>query len=163
MHRHILLATFLFLVAACAERQPPPSIAELEAFDFWIYAAFPKDLSDETSIKALGKLLGEEAVRYEAAHAEGKWNAKAYRFDGLLITAIVQEVPPHQALVSGITITSEAWPLKSGLRVGGSVSELALPRPHHDIPGKHCGVNNCIEVLAEQGRIREIKLSLYAE
>ena len=159
--------SLLFLIAlcgACTTITPAPSIEELEAFDSWVYSAFPKaDLSTASSIKGVGKLLDQSSVPYEAGHAEGKWNVTTYRFDGLTIVAIVQEAEPQKALASGITITSSAWPLVNGLAVGAPVSSIEMPVPPSEKPLRYCGMNDCVEFGEEAGRISKITLSLYAE
>jgi len=156
--------TFLFALCAGCATTSEPSLHELEAFDSWVHSAFSKaDLSTASSIRAIGKLLTESSVPYEAGHAVGKWRVTTYEFDGLTIVALVQEAQPQRALLSGIIILSSAWPLTNGLAVGVPVSKIKMPVPPSDKPLRYCGLNECVEFGEENGQISKIMLSLYAE
>ena len=155
---------FLFTLCAGCATTPEPSLQELEAFDNWVYSAFSKaNLHTAPSIRAIGKLLSESSVPYEAGHAEGEWSVTTYQFDGLTMVALVQDAQPQRALVSSIAIISSVWPLTNGLAVGMPVSKIKMPVPQNDKPLKYCGLNNCIEFGEDNGKISRIMLSLYAE
>ena len=159
-----ILFVLLASCANCAAQTPLPSIEALELFDSWLYSAFSKgDLISSSHIRAIGKIVEESSVPYEMGYAEGRWNVITYRFDGLVIVAIVQETPPQRALVQRITIQNSSWPLTNGLVVGTPVSNIRMSVPPSENPLQYCGTNDCLEFEEEEGRISKITLSFYAE
>lgn len=152
------------LASGCATLRPP-TLDELIAFDARVLAeSAAGSLTDVGSIEALGPLREKIRVPYEADHAEGQWDDVTFRFDGLQVTALVRQEPPHEALVTGIIISSPEWPLASGLAVDMPASRIRMKiPPDPGSPLRFCGLDNCLEFELVQGRISRILVSLYAE
>jgi hypothetical protein len=153
------------LASACATPPSADTLDALIAFDSRVLAeSAAGSLTDVASIEALGLLREKVRVPYEAAHAEGQWDDVTFRFDGLQVTALVRREPPHEALVTGIVISSPEWPLASGLAVGMPASRIRMKiPPDPGLPLRFCGLDNCVEFEVQRGRISRILLSLHAE
>lgn len=152
------------LLAGCAT-SPPSTLDDLIAFDDRLLAeSVVGGLTDAASIEALGPLRETVRVPYEAEHAEGQWDDVTFRFDGLQVTALIRREPPHEALVTGVIISSPKWPLAGGLATGMPASRIRMKMPPNPAsPLRFCGLVNCIGFEVQQGRISRILVSLYAE
>ena len=136
-----------------------------EAFDNWVYEAFPVGISaTEDKIIELGKLIESTEQEYSAGHAVNPLKSVTYKFHGLEVSAIVEQTETKRAHITQITISSSNWVLSNGIAIGQKLSVLSkLPVSPLEGTLNYCGAANCIEFQAKGNIINAIKVTLYAD
>ena len=164
MRSAILLITMLWSFNLYADID----LAEMqkyEAFDNWVYEAFPVgSLATEDKIIELGKLIESTEQEYSVGHAANPLKSVTYKFYGLELCAIVEQAEIKRAHITQITISSSNWVLSNGIAIGQNLSVLSkLPVSPHEGTLNYCGAANCIEFQAKGNIINAIKVNLYAD
>ncbi|WP_143870921.1 hypothetical protein [Catenovulum sediminis] len=136
-----------------------------EAFDNWVYEAFPIGSPvSENSIIELGKLIESTEQEYSVGHAANPLKSVTYKFHGLEVCAIVEQTESKKAHVTQITISTSNWALSNDITIGQNLSVLSkLPVSPHEGTLNYCGAANCIEFKAKGNIINAIKINLYAD
>ncbi|MEH6638607.1 MAG: hypothetical protein V7717_04990 [Porticoccaceae bacterium] len=136
-----------------------------EAFDNWVYEAFPVGSpATEGKIIELGNVIESTEQEYSVGHAANPLKSVTYKFLGLEVFAIVEQTETKKAHVTQITINSSNWILSNGIATGQNVSVLSkLPVTPHEGTLNYCGAANCIEFKAKGNIINAIKINLYAD
>ncbi|MBU0913482.1 MAG: hypothetical protein KKF22_13185 [Gammaproteobacteria bacterium] len=165
--RLVTLFILVFLPLGCALQHDKvwDDITEFELFDTWLYQVFPNDMQNESVIRNLGSSGDVQTEPLPIGHhGVHKWKVTIFTFPGLQVVALINEEPPHKALISSVVVSSSEWKLSDGLSVGQPESNIkSVISGNFGGQNRFCGMNNCITFETSDRVIKRVVLEFYVD